>query len=205
MLRTSLDRRILDVVSPERTFTGAGAHCIVACKWLPSPSARYAVVRASTCECARSARAVRDQTVQTRLQYRSDFANQAEINDAEDSIRKGQWPLRTKPGLIICRVSRHPFCSPASPIRTRIAYLILRILCSRKSSDQKTRGCITGGEQSDEENCHSGRWSIGIATGIKAAEEQLRSHGRQRSLGGADLQRTSDATWVSIFGKENAR
>jgi hypothetical protein len=72
---------------------------IFACKWLPSPSARYAVVRASTCECARSARDVRDPTVQTRSQYRSKRFRKpgGDINDAEDSIREGAMAIAREP------------------------------------------------------------------------------------------------------------
>jgi hypothetical protein len=109
MLRTSLDRQISDVVSLKKALSKVLVRTavslrtemrsfaqIVARKWLPSPSVRYAVVRASTCECARSARDVRDPTGQTRSQYRSKrFRNPGgDINDAEDSIREGQWPLR---------------------------------------------------------------------------------------------------------------
>src|SRR6267378_6179494 len=100
---------------------------IVACKWLPSPSARYAVVRAGTCQCARSARDVRDPTVQTRSQYRSKRFRKpgGDINDAEDSIREGQCPLRANPRLIMCRVCRDPFLTQPRPFapESRISYL----------------------------------------------------------------------------------
>ncbi len=183
-------------------------------------SARYAVVRASTCECARSARDVRDPTVQTRSQYRSKRLRKpgGDINDAEDSIREGQWPLHANPRLIMCRVCRDPFLAQPRPFapESRISYLescaygTRGFICegfSRKNScdrqqrvwyrllggeqkrsspssagnltvrllvgSRKTLRIKGSGRQRGEENCHSGRWSIGIATGVRAAEEQL--------------------------------
>jgi len=43
-----------------------------------------------------------------------------------------------------------------------------------------------------------GGGSIGIATGVKPAKEQLRSHGGQHSHSGADFQRAGDVEPVHV-------